>query len=195
MRTKLGNVAKASLVGTAALALPSAPASAAPPSYGLATTSGVAIGGWVYNADPIGPYTLVASGTVLVADAPWIEFTSPARCANLGATLFGHLADCNGARDANGRLKIILQGSNDHTDRLTAQNPAPNVTYELLGRDGRDALTAKGTPGVLDGGAGNDTFSSVDGVRQTIKCGAGFDTVVADFLDDVGGACESVSRK
>jgi Ca2+-binding RTX toxin-like protein len=47
---------------------------------------------------------------------------------------------------------------------------------------------------VLDGGAGDDVLSARDGARDTIRCGAGRDTVTADRLDTVARDCERVSR-
>lgn len=181
-------------IAGAVLAFSTGPAGAAPSAYGVVAQPGVAIGGFVHDADPKGPFALGASGTALVADAPW-QVIGSGGCADRGRAWFGFVADCAGARDPNGRLTIRLVGSNDDTDRLAAANPAPNVSYELYGGDGRDVLEARGTPGLLDGGAGADTLHAADGVRQRIACGRGADTVVADFLDDVGSNCERVSRK
>jgi Ca2+-binding RTX toxin-like protein len=57
---------------------------------------------------------------------------------------------------------------------------------QLLGGRGRD---------LLYGDAGNDTISARDGVRDTIHCGTGRDTVIADKIDRVSRDCEVVRRK
>jgi Ca2+-binding RTX toxin-like protein len=45
----------------------------------------------------------------------------------------------------------------------------------------------------VSGGSGNDTIQARDGERDTIDCGSGKDTVVADKIDVVKG-CEKVKR-
>jgi len=45
-----------------------------------------------------------------------------------------------------------------------------------------------------DGGSGNDVIRTVDGGRDTIRCGAGADTAIADMTDSVGSDCETVRR-
>ena len=48
---------------------------------------------------------------------------------------------------------------------------------------------------VLVGGPGNDRITSVDGVRDVVRCGPGpHDRVVADGRDRVAG-CERVVRR
>ena len=44
------------------------------------------------------------------------------------------------------------------------------------------------------GGSGGDSFSMRDGRAQTVTCGGGTDTVVADAFDTVDADCESVDR-
>ena len=51
--------------------------------------------------------------------------------------------------------------------------------------DGKDAINA---------GSGNDIINSVDGVRETVDCGAGRDTVRADRRDHLRH-CETVTRR
>jgi hypothetical protein len=43
-------------------------------------------------------------------------------------------------------------------------------------------------------GPGDDAINSVDGVRETIDCGSGRDTVRADRRDRLRG-CEKVKRR
>ena len=54
-----------------------------------------------------------------------------------------------------------------------------------------------GGPGLdlLDGGPGNDTINARDGARDTIRCGAGKDTVAADKKDIIARGCEKVVRR
>ena len=65
----------------------------------------------------------------------------------------------------------------------------------LFGGAGNDRIT--GGPGrdVIDGGAGNDRILARDKARDSIRCGAGRDAVVADKLDSVARDCELVSRR
>jgi hypothetical protein len=69
-----------------------------------------------------------------------------------------------------------------------------NGNDRLTGGPGKDTLD--GGPGNdrLTGGAGNDVISAQDGVRDTIACGAGRDTVGADRIDAVSG-CERIHRR
>jgi Ca2+-binding RTX toxin-like protein len=55
----------------------------------------------------------------------------------------------------------------------------------LLGDTGRDRIF---------GGPGKDVVLAVDGQRDRIRCGRGFDRVVADRIDRVGRDCERVRR-
>ena len=47
----------------------------------------------------------------------------------------------------------------------------------------------------MSGGAGNDRIMAAGGGRDRVSCGSGFDRVVADSNDRVGGACETVRRR
>jgi Ca2+-binding RTX toxin-like protein len=64
----------------------------------------------------------------------------------------------------------------------------------IEGDEGSDRLT--GGPGAdhLFGGPGDDTIIARDGVRDSISCGPGHDTVVADRIDVVARNCERVRR-
>lgn len=61
----------------------------------------------------------------------------------------------------------------------------------LAGGTGNDSLTGGAGRDSLDGGAGNDVVNARDGEVDTIACGDGTDTVVADAGDVVSG-CEVV---
>lgn len=47
-------------------------------------------------------------------------------------------------------------------------------------------------PDTITSGEGTDSISASDGERDTIDCGLGDDTVVADAVDVVGGDCEHI---
>jgi hypothetical protein len=64
----------------------------------------------------------------------------------------------------------------------------------LNGGAGNDALSPGAGTDKVDAGSGNDTINAVDGVRETIECGAGKDTVRADKRDRLKH-CEKVTRK
>jgi hypothetical protein len=49
--------------------------------------------------------------------------------------------------------------------------------------------------GTRTGGRGPDRFDTVNGVRDTIRCGGGRDIVVADLKDVVSSDCETVTRR
>jgi len=61
----------------------------------------------------------------------------------------------------------------------------------LFGGAGDDTLTGAGGSDAIHAGAGNDTVNARDGEVDTISCGDGADTVVADAADVVNG-CEVV---
>jgi Ca2+-binding RTX toxin-like protein len=63
---------------------------------------------------------------------------------------------------------------------------------DLIGNEGDDSLTGLGSEDRLDAGEGNDFIDSRDGGFDSVDCGPGFDTVVADQDDSLTG-CESVS--
>lgn len=72
----------------------------------------------------------------------------------------------------------------------------------LFGDDGRDRLTGNGGADRLDGGSGENAFdagpgddrvNSRNGTRETVRCGPGRDSVVADRNDRLRG-CENVAE-
>jgi hypothetical protein len=63
----------------------------------------------------------------------------------------------------------------------------------LSGGDGGDVLNGGKGKDRFSGGGGNDHIDSADGVRETVDCGPGDDTVRADKRDTLKG-CESVER-
>ena len=73
----------------------------------------------------------------------------------------------------------------------------------LIGLGGADSLKGLGGDDCLDGGkgkdsfdagAGNDKINSADGVKETVECGKGRDTVTADTSDKLKH-CEVVKLK
>jgi hypothetical protein len=64
----------------------------------------------------------------------------------------------------------------------------------LTGGQGNDTFSPGSGRAVVNAGSGNDTINSVDGVRETIDCGAGKDTVRADPRDSLKH-CEKVTRR
>jgi uncharacterized repeat protein (TIGR01451 family) len=65
----------------------------------------------------------------------------------------------------------------------------------IFGGAGNDHLVGGPGKDVLHGDAGNDTIDARDGQQDTIDCGTGHDTVVADKHDIISKTCEKVSRK
>jgi Ca2+-binding RTX toxin-like protein len=64
----------------------------------------------------------------------------------------------------------------------------------LFGLAGNDVLSGGRGRDKIDGGTGDDRLLARDQVRDTIRCGAGADVVVADRVDSVPGTCESILR-
>jgi RTX calcium-binding nonapeptide repeat (4 copies)/Domain of unknown function DUF11 len=84
-------------------------------------------------------------------------------------------------------------------DRLIGGRGADRLTGgagndRLTGGAGDDTLSPGSGRDAVDAGAGNDTINAVDGVRETIECGPGRDTVRADRRDRLKH-CEKVTRK
>lgn len=87
------------------------------------------------------------------------------------------------------------------SDRLVGTSRSDTIS----GREGRDVLVGLSGTDFLEGGAGRDRVDSgpgndriaveYDGSRDTIRCGAGTDTVTADLSDRVAGDCELVGRR
>ena len=69
----------------------------------------------------------------------------------------------------------------------------------IVGSPGPDTLTglAEGATAdqpQLEGGGGNDTITTVNGVREAVVCGPGNDHAIADVGDTVSSDCERVDR-
>jgi uncharacterized repeat protein (TIGR01451 family) len=70
-----------------------------------------------------------------------------------------------------------------------------NGIDRLVGGSGNDRLFGGAGRDLYEGGSGNDVVSARDKTRDTIRCGAGRDTVTADRVDVVARDCERVSRR
>jgi Ca2+-binding RTX toxin-like protein len=75
-------------------------------------------------------------------------------------------------------------------DELTGSDGADT----LRGNGGGDTLTGGGGSDVIEGGEGDDTVAVRDDAKDTVTCGPGADSVVADASDEVAADCESVDR-
>lgn len=64
----------------------------------------------------------------------------------------------------------------------------------LFGGLGKDRIDGGKGRDLLEGGAGADVIAARDGVRDTVRCGGGRDSVVADRVDAVARDCERVKR-
>lgn len=76
-------------------------------------------------------------------------------------------------------------------DGIKALGGADRVT----GLSGEDRIDGGAGRDVLDGGAGRDVLLARDGTVDTIRCGTGSDTVIADRGDRVARDCERVRRR
>ena len=66
---------------------------------------------------------------------------------------------------------------------------------KLFGERGGDRLIAGSSGGsTVDGGSGNDRVDALNGRRDSVRCGTGFDRAVLDRRDRASG-CERVTRK
>ena len=63
----------------------------------------------------------------------------------------------------------------------TVTGGAPSET--IIGGDGDDVITGNGGTDVIDAGAGNDRIDTRDGVAESVNCGVGTDTILADEAD------------
>jgi Ca2+-binding RTX toxin-like protein len=65
----------------------------------------------------------------------------------------------------------------------------------VFGGEGRDDISGGTGADVVASGSGDDVVRAVDGVRDRITCGRGFDRVEADSHDRVAADCERVRRR
>jgi hypothetical protein len=83
---------------------------------------------------------------------------------------------------------VIDSGGGD--DQVNAGDGDDEVTAGV----GNDIVEAGLGVDTINGGDGDDDLRIRDGIADTVRCGAGEDTVDADTLDSIGLDCEKVSR-
>jgi hypothetical protein len=127
-------------------------------------------------------------------DQALIDFTATGGVSDTPVSEF-HIRDANGvevAWDGNPATPISFPHAGTYYLEVSIFNQnqwdtaSINVTLSL---EGADVLTRN----VLEGGSGNDTVVARDKAVDTIRCGAGRDTVTADRIDVLTG-CEIVRR-
>lgn len=96
----------------------------------------------------------------------------------------------------NGNDRLAGDSGND---RLVGGNGNDSLkggrgNDRLSGGNGNDVLSPGSGKDTISGGPGNDTINSVDGVKETVDCGSGRDTVRADRKDRLIH-CEKITRK
>lgn len=90
-----------------------------------------------------------------------------------------------------GRSGSDMLAGGDGNDSLSGGSGADR----LFGERGNDRLVAGGSGGsTLDGGTGNDRIDTLNGKRDSVRCGGGYDRAVVDRKDRVSN-CERVTRK
>jgi Ca2+-binding RTX toxin-like protein len=81
----------------------------------------------------------------------------------------------------------ILRG-NGGADTLNGQDGSDT----LIGGEGGDDLAGLVGRDSYDAGPGNDTIDARDGVRESIACGDGLDTLFSDLFDPRPADCEAI---
>ncbi len=110
----------------------------------------------------------------------------------------------------NGSSKVVGsdQGDNIRTDDLGDEidgkggNDVIEAGYgddRIVGGPGQDTINADAGSGacnflVCRGPYGNDHVNVRDGEKDSVTCGVGNDTVIADPIDEIAGDCENVDR-
>lgn len=124
--------------------------------------------------------TALSAGTALATSDPFVHGTN-------GPDTFSGTAQPDSFRGWDGSDRVFGRGGGDY----------------LYGDSGRDVVAGGSGTDFLYGGSGGDF---IDGLtrngdpaypeegKDTIRCGAGEDTVVANALDEVAPDCEHVSR-
>ena len=87
----------------------------------------------------------------------------------------------------DGNDTVLGRGGNDQADGGDGND-------RVVGGTGDDILQAGLGLDRLEGEDGSDNLRSRDGLRDVVSCGAGFDRVDADTLDEITDDCESVTR-
>lgn len=108
-----------------------------------------------------------------------------ARGAGVTITMNGQADDGEAGEGDNAGADIESATGGSGSDRIVA---GPAATY-LYGGAGNDAITAGPGQQHVEGNEGDDTIDSRDGAYDSIDCGAGTDTLLADPGDGQTG-CE-----
>jgi Ca2+-binding RTX toxin-like protein len=103
-------------------------------------------------------------------------------------TLNGAADDGAWGEAGNADTEGVFGGADGDT---LSGNGDQNVVH---GMAGDDVVEGGGGTDSLAGGPGDDWIFALDGVTDHIGCQDGYDFVLADRQDDVGGDCEAVSR-
>lgn len=177
-------------VGGVAMALAPVTASAASVSEGSGSLSYAAAVGETNNVT-IAPWGLAlrVSDSGTKAGSP-VALTVGTGCWKLSSNSAACAVPTNG---------IQFEG-NDGADRLdasalmkTAVNAGGGAGDDvLITGGGADTLSGGDGADTLSGGAGDDSFQARDGVNDTIACGGGTDSGIADAGDAIAADCESV---
>ena len=152
---------------------------------GTGTTGGTSTGGVSPIVAPA-PMGLQASQSPPSADQ---LSTSPARTPAAAGGI---------TRTGTGKANVLVgtafddvlrgQGGNDRLSGLAGND-------RLYGGKGNDTLNGGAGKDQIGGGAGDDAVSARDQERDTISCGAGFDTVTGDRADLISPDCERIRRR
>jgi hypothetical protein len=127
-------------------------------------------------------------GTDTLAGGPGTDLALYTRMASVAVSLDGAANDGTGAEAENvgADMEGAITGSGDDVLRGDA---GPNV---LTAGAGNDDLDGGAGEDKLLGLKGDDRFAARDGVRDSVDCDEGMDTVTADAADEAI-ACEAVA--
>jgi Ca2+-binding RTX toxin-like protein len=104
-----------------------------------------------------------------------------------------------GADELHGGPGNDTMAGRSNDDRIFGDAGDDHITGDrgfdhISGGSGDDEIFGNLDPDTISGGPGNDRINVVRGDRDTVRCGAGEDTVFADVTDRVAGDCEHVRR-
>jgi Ca2+-binding RTX toxin-like protein len=112
--------------------------------------------------------------------------------ANDGEADEGNNVQADVERITGGKGADTLTG-NSGLDRINGGNGADTIHGAggdiLSGGNGDDDITGGTGKDTMSGSAGDDTFHAVDGVKDSITCGEGNDTVFKDPIDKASANC------
>jgi hypothetical protein len=114
--------------------------------------------------------------------------TYAGRTASVFVTLDDSANDGGSGEGDNVHMDIEDVTGGSGNDRFTGDTDANT----LRGEGGNDLLDGGLGADFFDGGAGNDDMQSLDGEIDSVNCGTGFDSGLADFADFVSPNCESL---